>query len=156
MEILILSKELIFENLTNYRKLLFPWILFPHRVTSGAAQREKCPYSEFFWSAFSRAGKYGSEKLRIRTFFMQCRALADCWRSTHCSVFSDFLINKCPCSMKLLLAIRHVYFKFKFINSKESFQRKVERINTPLSSTFFFETVCTISWFMLIILWLCD
>ena len=51
------------------------------------ALRKKCPYSEFFWSVFSRirieyeeirsispysvriAGKYGSEKLRIRTFF---------------------------------------------------------------------------------------
>ena len=42
--------------------------------------REKCPYSEFFWSVFSRirteygeilgnAGKYGPEKLRIRTLF---------------------------------------------------------------------------------------
>ena len=30
--------------------------------------REKCPYSEFFWSVFSpNVGKYGSEKLRIRT-----------------------------------------------------------------------------------------
>ena len=45
--------------------------------------REKCPYSEFFWSVFSRiwteygeisvfspnAGKYGPEKLQIRTLF---------------------------------------------------------------------------------------
>ena len=34
--------------------------------------REKCPYSEFSWSVFSpNAGKYGPEKLRIRTLFMQ-------------------------------------------------------------------------------------
>ena len=51
--------------------------------------RKKCPYLEFFWSVFSRiwaeygdtpylfvfssnVGKYGLEKLRIRTPFMQC------------------------------------------------------------------------------------
>ena len=34
--------------------------------------REKCPYLEFLWSAFSpNAGKYGPEKLRIRIFFTQ-------------------------------------------------------------------------------------
>ena len=51
--------------------------------------REKCPYSEFFWSVFFRiwteygeateylsvfgpnAGKYRPEKLRIRTLFTQ-------------------------------------------------------------------------------------
>ena len=45
--------------------------------------REKCPYSEFFWSVFihirtdyrdvfsPNAGKYGPEKLRIRTLFTQ-------------------------------------------------------------------------------------
>ena len=38
--------------------------------------REKCPYSEFFWSAFSlNEGKYGPEKLRIRTLFTQDMAL---------------------------------------------------------------------------------
>ena len=32
--------------------------------------REKCPYSKFFWSAFSpNAGKYGPEKLRMRQLF---------------------------------------------------------------------------------------
>ena len=35
---------------------------------------EKCPYSEFFWSVFSpNMGKYGPEKLRIRTLFTQCK-----------------------------------------------------------------------------------
>ena len=35
--------------------------------------REKFPYSEFFWSVFSpNAGKYGPEKLRIRTLFTWC------------------------------------------------------------------------------------
>ena len=34
---------------------------------------EKCPYSEFFWSVLSpNAGKYGPEKLRVRTLFTQC------------------------------------------------------------------------------------
>ena len=34
---------------------------------------EKCPYLKFFWSVFSpNAGKYGPEKLRIRTLFTQC------------------------------------------------------------------------------------
>ena len=33
----------------------------------------KCPYSEFFWSLFSpNVGKYGTEKLEIRTLFTQC------------------------------------------------------------------------------------
>ena len=47
------------------------------------ALRGKCPYSEFFWSVFPsirteylsvfspNAGKYGSEKFRIRTLFTQ-------------------------------------------------------------------------------------
>ena len=49
------------------------------------ALREKCPYSEFFWSVYSRirteygkipvfsptAGKYGPEKVRIRKLFTQ-------------------------------------------------------------------------------------
>ena len=37
----------------------------------------KCPYSEFFWFVFSRispnTGKYGPEKLLIRTLFTQCK-----------------------------------------------------------------------------------
>ena len=37
------------------------------------ALHEKCPYSESFWSLFygiqSECGKYGLEKLRIRTLF---------------------------------------------------------------------------------------
>ena len=59
--------------------------------------REKCPYSEFFWSVFSlirteygeirstnvfefvristNAGKYGPEKLKIWTLFTQCSLL---------------------------------------------------------------------------------
>ena len=37
-----------------------------------AALREKCPYLEFFWSAFSRIRtEYGPEKRRIRTLFTQ-------------------------------------------------------------------------------------
>ena len=37
------------------------------------ALREKCPYSEFFWSVFSpNAGKYGPEKLWTQTLFTQC------------------------------------------------------------------------------------
>ena len=53
------------------------------------ALRRKCPYSEFFWSVFSRiqylsvfspnAGKYGPEKLQIRIHFRQ-------WRSKHCCI----------------------------------------------------------------------
>ena len=40
-----------------------------------ATMREKCSDSEFFRSVFSpNAGKYGPEKLRIRTLFMQCRS----------------------------------------------------------------------------------
>ena len=44
--------------------------------------REKCPYSEFFWSIFSglecfpvfnpNAGKCGPDKLRIQALFTQC------------------------------------------------------------------------------------
>ena len=41
-------------------------------ITVIKAWREKCPYSEFFWSVFSpNEGKYGPEKLRIRTLFTQ-------------------------------------------------------------------------------------
>ena len=60
---------------------------------------EKCPYLEPFWSVFSRirteygetrsislsvfswnTGKYGPEKIRIRTFFTQCIRLISCRR----------------------------------------------------------------------------
>ena len=52
-------------------------------VTELVAVRENFPQTEFSWSVFSRiwteygevcpnAGKYGPEKLRIRTLFMQC------------------------------------------------------------------------------------
>ena len=38
------------------------------------ALREKCPYSELFWSLFFRIRtEYGPEQLRIRTLFIQCR-----------------------------------------------------------------------------------
>ena len=45
--------------------------------------REKCPYSEFFWSAVFRiqtehspnAGKCGPEKIRIRILFMECHTV---------------------------------------------------------------------------------
>ena len=38
----------------------------------GYTLREKCPYSEFFWSVFSpNAGNKGPEKLRIQTLFTQ-------------------------------------------------------------------------------------
>ena len=57
------------------------WRYSPKKVFSRKmALPEKCPYSEFFWSVFSHirtefspnAEKYGPEKLRIRTLFMQC------------------------------------------------------------------------------------
>ena len=42
-------------------------------LKSGSPLRAKCPYSEFFWSVVSpNAGKYGPEKLRIRTPLIQC------------------------------------------------------------------------------------
>ena len=58
------------------------------------SQREKCPYSEFFWSVFSRirtdygeiqylsvftpnAGKYGPEKPRIRLHFSRSEYIQD-------------------------------------------------------------------------------
>ena len=38
---------------------------------SRTTQRKKCPYSEFFWSVFSRIWiEYGPEKLRIRTLLV--------------------------------------------------------------------------------------
>ena len=43
-----------------------------------STRREKCLYLEFFWSVIfglyfsSNEGKYGAEKLRIRTLFKQC------------------------------------------------------------------------------------
>ena len=59
-----------------------------HSLITEPTLREKCLYSEFFWSVFFRIltdtnarylsifspnmGKYGPEKLRIRTFFTQC------------------------------------------------------------------------------------
>ena len=46
------------------------------RQNTAISLREKCPYSEFFWSAFSRfqskCGKIRPEKLWIRTLFMHC------------------------------------------------------------------------------------
>ena len=73
--------------MNKLRKLI--WVL---KVTL----REKCPYSEFFWSVFSRirteygeirnpnlfsvnVGKCGPEKLRMRTLLTQCNIV----RLTH-------------------------------------------------------------------------
>ena len=51
-------------NIRNLRHLLSSWYLQP--------QREKCLYSEIFWSVFSRIWiKYGPQKLQIRTLFIQ-------------------------------------------------------------------------------------
>ena len=39
-------------------------------LSKTASLREKCPYSEFFWSTFSHIRtEYGAIKLRIRTIF---------------------------------------------------------------------------------------
>ena len=55
------GSEYISENSISFHKDVEWWPL-----------REKCPYSEFFWSAFSRIRtEYGTEKLLIRTLFMQ-------------------------------------------------------------------------------------
>ena len=41
-----------------------------NRVMGTSREVENCPFSEFLWSVFSpNAGKYGPEKLRIRTRF---------------------------------------------------------------------------------------
>ena len=54
--------------------LWFSDLLRGHRKRP--ALRERCPYSEFFWSVVSpNAGKYGPEKLRIWTLFTQCSEL---------------------------------------------------------------------------------
>ena len=48
------------------------WFCYIFRGYKGDPLREKCPYSEFFWTVFSLyAEKYWPEKLQIRTFFMQ-------------------------------------------------------------------------------------
>ena len=42
------------------------------------AMREKCPYSDFFWSVFCHIWtEYRPAKIRIRTLFMQCRVWDD-------------------------------------------------------------------------------
>ena len=47
-------------------------VVKPLKVSEKYSLHEKCPYSEFFWSVFSpNAGKYGTEKLRIRIVFKQ-------------------------------------------------------------------------------------
>ena len=47
-------------------KKALPWI-------KSLALSEKCTYSEFFWSLFSRnRTEYGPEKLRIRLLFTEC------------------------------------------------------------------------------------
>ena len=93
-------KKTIFENLTKHRKLLFPfWVL-----------RKKCPYSEFFWSAFSRIWTEYGEIFRVSPDSFRMRGNTDQKNSEHghfsCSVehlhvaesnsmvLSDFLIKK--------------------------------------------------------------
>ena len=57
------------------------------------SMREKCPYSEFFWSVFSlTAGKYGPEKLRIWTLITQCVSFVAEMRNYSCQwCYWDFL-----------------------------------------------------------------
>ena len=72
-----------------HARIVHRWIVNRWIVYRELALHEKCPYSEFFWSVFSRiltecgkilrtpylsvfsqnAEKYGPEKLRIRTLF---------------------------------------------------------------------------------------
>ena len=54
--------------------IYFDFLQTLSEMKSTFALREKCPYSEFFWSVFSpNTGKYRPEKFRIRTLFKQCR-----------------------------------------------------------------------------------
>ena len=57
------------------------------------SMREKCPYSEFFWSVFSlTTGKYGPEKLRIWTLITQCVSFVAEMRNYSCQwCYWDFL-----------------------------------------------------------------
>ena len=50
----------------------------------------------------------------------------------------DFLISNCPCSMKLLLAIKSVDYRIEIVNSKENcfIFFKLEGIKAPLLPVF--------------------
>ena len=89
------------------RTLDFVWTSYRGtNILTGSLQeetlREKCPYSDFFWSIFSRiwtffilylsvcspnAGKYGPEKLRIRPLFTQ-------WKSSQAFKYSEITTDK--------------------------------------------------------------
>ena len=89
------------------RTLDFVWMSYRGtNILTGSLQeetlREKCPYSDFFWSIFSRiwtfftlylsvcspnAGKYGPEKLRIRPLFTQ-------WKSSQAFKYSEITTDK--------------------------------------------------------------
>ena len=52
------------------------YISFAYNQLIYVSLRDKCPYSEFFWSVFSRIrAQYEPQKLRIRTLFTQCFGL---------------------------------------------------------------------------------
>ena len=46
-------------------------------------QRKKCPYSELFWSAFSRIRTEHGEMIRISPYSVQLREAADQNNSKH-------------------------------------------------------------------------
>ena len=61
-----------------------------YRLTLMVPLREKCSYSELFWSVFSRIWtEYRLEKLRIWTLFMQCPT----WRNTGILFWIDWLLS---------------------------------------------------------------
>ena len=75
---------LVFEKILNLMDSkhykIEPFVLHGNSFFMKLPLREKCLYSELFWSAFSRIRtEYGPEKLRIRTLF------------THCTLKHEFL-----------------------------------------------------------------
>ena len=75
----------------DYVRKLLTWIWFHHNINHCV---KRCPYSEFFWSVFSDISTaYGSEKLWIRSLFMQRNMVTiNLWKSNkpvYAIVFSE-------------------------------------------------------------------
>ena len=92
----VLQKYIEKKSCPSSSGILSNWVLYINFVKSidllfldNFSLREKCPYSEFFWSVFARiqtehgeipylsifnpnVGKYGPEKLQIWKLFTQC------------------------------------------------------------------------------------
>ena len=103
--VLVLVKNVFF-GLKKGASGLVPWIAQKHTSLYSHTLREKCPYSELFWSAFSRIRTEKREILHISLYSVRMRENAD-QNNSECG---HFLRSDICCSYKNIVTILNRVF----------------------------------------------